>query len=124
MLRWQLIVILTFLSSMLAGIIANGSEAKEQRLAVQRIEVQVVRETPVRVFVQVHGVVLNGCTHLGAIEQHRDAQVVTVTIATHPTAETCTMMARLVDETIRLDGRFTPGSYAVNVNGVVANFRI
>jgi hypothetical protein len=94
-------------------------------LSVQRIEVQVVRSTTPQVFVHVHGVLLDGCTFLGAVEQHRENQVVTVTISTrHTSAEVCTMIAKLVDETIRLEGAFAPGSYTVNVNGVVEKFSI
>jgi hypothetical protein len=106
------------------GAVANGGQSTEGRLAVQRVEVRVERSTPCRVFVRVHGVVLNGCTHLDPIEQHRQGREVTVTIPTHTTAEVCTMMARLVDETIRLEGQFTRGSYTVNVNGVIEKFRI
>jgi hypothetical protein len=97
----------------------------EGALSVQRIEVHVVRSTPPRVFVRVHGVLLNGCTTVGTIQQRRDAQVITVTIPTHTTAEVCTMMARLVDEKVRLEGEFTSGSvYTVNVNGVIENFSL
>jgi hypothetical protein len=122
MLRW-VFTALTLVSTVLAiGAVARGSA--EERLAIQRIEVRVVRSMPPQVFVRVHGVELNGCTHLDAIEQHRDGKVVTLTIPIHTTGEVCTMMARLVDETIRLEGEFTRGRYTVNVNGVSANFRV
>jgi len=102
----------------------NGGAGKDGMLTVQRIEVQVVRSTPPQVFVLVHGVLLNGCSTVGTIEQHRDGQVITVTIPIHTTAEVCTMIAKLVDEKVRLEGDFKPGSYTVNVNGVVEHFSI
>jgi hypothetical protein len=103
----------------------TAGESAQGVLSVQRIEVRVVRSTPPQIFVHVHGVLLDGCTFLGTVEQHRVGQLVTVTISTRRTkAEVCTMIAKLVDETIRLEDAFTPGSYAVNVNGVVANFSV
>ena len=117
--------ILILLSTTLAlGAVAIGGENTEGKLAVQQIEVQVVRSTPLQVFLRVHGIILNGCTYLGTIEQHRHARLVTVTIPTHTTGEVCTGIARLVDEKIRLKGAFPPGAYSVNVNGVVEHFRI
>jgi predicted dinucleotide-binding enzyme len=122
MVRWGFIT-LTLLSTVLA-LGAGASGSAEGRLAIRRIEVRVVRSTPPQVFVRVHAVVLDGCTHLDAVTQHRDANVVTVTIPTHTTGEVCTMTAQLVDQTIRLDGQFNRGSYTVNVNGVRAKFRV
>jgi hypothetical protein len=122
MLRWGFLT-LTLLSTVLA-IGAVASDSAERRLAIQRIEVRVVRSTPRQVFVRVNAVVLDGCTHLDAVTQHRDANVVTVTIPTHTIGEVCTMTAQLVDQTIRLEGQFSRGSYTVNVNGVSAKFRV
>ena len=102
----------------------TGSSDTEGLLTVQRIEVNVVRSVPSGVFVRVHGVVLNGCTVLGTVAQHRTGHTITVTIPTHAQHHICTMMARLIDETIRLNGDFTSGSYTVNVNGVVAQFKV
>jgi hypothetical protein len=109
---------------MALGAVASCGGNTEGRLAIRGIEVHLVRSIPPQVFVRVDGVVLNGCTYLDAVRQHRDGNVVTVTIPTHTTAAVCTMIARLVDQTIRLEGQFTPGSYTVNVNGVVENFRV
>lgn len=132
--RWAFVA-LTTLSIMVALACSSGKALEdgggtagagtEGMLTVQRIEVQVVGSAPPEVFVHVHGVLLDGCTFLGAVEQHRDGQMITVTIATrHTKAEVCTMIAQLVDKTIRLDGAFTPGSYTVNVNGVVGKFSV
>jgi len=136
--RW-VFVALTTLSIMVALACSSGKALEdgggtagagtEGMLTVQRIEVQVVRSgapsTPPEIFVHVHGVLLDGCTFLGAVEQHRDGQMITVTISTrHTKAEVCTMIAQLVDKTIRLEGAFAPGSYTVNVNGVVEKFSV
>ena len=94
-------------------------------LSVQRIEVQVTASVPPQVFVRVHGILLDGCTFLDAVEQHRVGHLITVTVATrHTNAEKCTMIAKLVEETIRLQGAFPPGSYTVNVNGTVEKFSL
>lgn len=124
MLRWEFTTLTSLLLVLLSGVVVNGSENVGGRLAIQRIEVQVMRSIPPIVIVHVHGVVLNGCTHIGPVEQHRNAQIVTITIPIYTTGEVCTMMARLVYETIRLEGRFRPGSYVVDVNGTVENFRV
>lgn len=100
----------------------NTGDYAQGQLAVRGIDVRVVRTTPVKVFVDVHGVLLNGCTYLGTVEQHRDTHVITVTLSTYSTREVCTMVAQLVDKTIRLDGEFASGSYTVKVNGVVRDF--
>jgi hypothetical protein len=102
----------------------KGDKSMEGRLDVQRIEVKVVRAVHPQVFVRVHGVVLNGCTDIGEVEQHKNGNIVSVTIPTFTRHSVCTMMARLIDETIRLDGDFGPGSYTVNVNDVVQRFRV
>jgi hypothetical protein len=102
----------------------KGDKSMEGRLDVQRIEVKVVRSVHPQVFVRVHGVVLDGCTDVGEIEQHKNGNIILVTIPTYTRHRVCTMMARLIDETIQLDGDFGPGSYTVNVNDVVRRFRV
>jgi hypothetical protein len=117
---------------LLSTILALGSNACadagrsggdiEGRLTVQRVEINVVRSIPPEIFVRVHGVVLNGCTDVGAVTQHKTGHIVTLTIPTHSRDRVCTMMARLIDKTIRLKGDFAPGFYTLNVNGVVEQF--
>ncbi len=102
----------------------KGGGDVEGRLTVQRIEVKVVRSVPPQVFARVHGVVLNGCTVFGAVAQHKNGYAVTLTIPTHVRSRVCTMMARLIDETIRLDGDFAPGLYTLEVDGVVEQFKV
>ena len=101
----------------------SGVGEREGRLTVDRIQVNVVRSVPPKVFVRVQGNML-ACAQLGAVEQQRKGQTVAVTILTHTPRTLCTMMARLIDETIRLEGDFGPGSYTLEVNGVVKKFTV
>jgi hypothetical protein len=114
---------LALLSNALANAGGKSDAGAEGRLNVQRIEIKVVRSVPPEVFVRVHGVVLNGCTVLGKVVQHQTGHMVTVTIPTQTRDRVCTMMARLIDETIRLEGDFAPGFYTLDVNGVVERFK-
>jgi hypothetical protein len=117
-------MMLAFVSN--ARVDAGGSDGSymEGRLTIQRIEVNVVRSVPPKVFVRIHGVVLNGCTDVGAAKQHRNDHIITVTIPTYARYRVCTMVARLIDETVRLEGNFAAGVYTVNVNGVAEQFRV
>ena len=105
---------------------ATVAQAPGGSLKIDSIEVQIVRTTqPPQVLVRVHGLLLDGCTSLGAVSQRREANVVTLTIATkHSGAQVCTSMAKILDETIRLEGAFPRGEYVVHVNGVARRFSI
>lgn len=102
------------------------AEAQGSSLKIDSIEVQIVRTPqPPQVLIRVHGLLLDGCTSLGAVSQRREANVVTLTIATkHSGAQVCTSMAKILDETIRLEGAFPRGEYVVRVNGVARRFSI
>ena len=128
----QLVLVTVMLLSTVLPLTANacadagrkGADDSEGRLTIQRIEVNVVRSVPPKVFARVHGVVLNGCTVLGTVMQHKTGHTFNVTIPTHTRSAVCTMMARLIDETIRLEGDFAPGLYTLNVNGTVEQFKV
>lgn len=102
------------------------AQAPDGSLQIDRVEVQVVRTAqPPQVLVRVKGLLLDGCTSLGAVSQRRDGNTVTVTISTkHSGATVCTQVAQLLDETIRLEGPFSPGEYVVRVNGVARRFSV
>ena len=106
------------------GAAGKGSGDIEGRLTIRRLEISVTRSVPPEVFVRIHGVVLNGCTDVGAVQQHRNGRTITVTIPTYSRNRTCTMVARLIDETIQLEGDFTSGSYVLDVDGVVKEFHV
>jgi hypothetical protein len=120
----MLSTILVLGSNALADAGGRSGSQMEGQLTIQRIEVNVIRSVPPKVFVRVHGVVLNGCTDVGAAKQHRNGHIITVTIPTYTRNRVCTMMARLIDETVRLEGDFAVGVYTVNVNGVVEQFKV
>ena len=117
-------MMLAFVSNARADAGGRGGSGIEGRLTVEQIEVNVIRSVPPEVFVRVHGVVLNGCTVLGTVAQHKIDHKVTVTIPTETRDRTCTMMARLIDKTIRLEGDFAPGFYTLDINGVVEQFKV
>ena len=101
----------------------RGDREMEGRLSVERIQINVIRSDRPRVFVRVRGSML-ACAHLGVAEQEKKGHKVIVTIPTHTPQAICPMMARLIDETIRLEGDFGPGSYTLEVNGVVEQFTV
>src|SRR5215469_8411885 len=84
--------ILAFGSNVSADAARRDGGGIEGQLTIQRIEVNVVRSVPPKVFVRVHGVVLNGCTDVGASAQDKSGHTVTVTIPTHTRDRVCTMM--------------------------------
>jgi len=69
-------------------------------------------------------VMLNGCTVLGTVVQYKTGHKVTVMIPTETRDRVCTMKARLIDETIKLEGNFAPGFYTLDINGVVEQFKV
>jgi hypothetical protein len=71
----------------------------------------------------VRGVIGDGCSSLHSVEQERTGNAVVVTILRQrPANAICTQIARLYDDTIRLDGAFPPGTYVVRVNGTETSF--
>lgn len=92
-------------------------------LPVDEVEVLIAESQPPQVSVRVKGTV-NPCTVVGAISQSRQGNLITVTITTRSTADVCIQLAVSVEENIRLDGSFPPGTYRVRVNGVERTFRV
>ena len=63
------------------------------------------------------------CSSLHSVEQARTGSTVVLTILRErPANAICTQIARLYDETIRLDGAFPAGAYVLRVNGTEARF--
>jgi hypothetical protein len=118
------ILILSSLFTLSASAGLAREEPENEQLTIQHVEVDVVRSVPTKIFVHIHGVILNGCTELGEIVQHRDDHTIMVKIPTIVHQQICTMMARLIDNTIQLNGDFAPGDYEVDVNGTVKQFRV
>jgi len=123
----QFLIAMLILSSSLFALRAYAGAAPEpenDQLTIQSVVVDVIRSAPTRIFVHIHGVVLNGCTDIGEIVQHRDDHTIMVKIPTIVHQQICTMMARLIDKTIQLNGDFPSGVYKVDVNGTIRQFRV
>lgn len=105
---------------------ASPSGTREtDRLAVESVQVRVLESFPVQVSAQVKGYLRDGCESLAATTQARSGNAITVTIATaRETGRACVQVTAPVDENVRLDGAFPPGTYVVRVNGVEQTFRV
>jgi hypothetical protein len=121
-----LLILFSTLLTLIAFAFADAPQkaADEGQLTIQQIEVDVIRSVPPKIFARVHGVTLNGCTDLGEIVQHRANHTIMVKIPTIVHQQVCTMMARLIDKTIQLQGDFAPGVYTIDVNGIVQQFKV
>jgi inhibitor of cysteine peptidase len=92
---------------------------------IDSVEVLILESFPVQVNARVQGTLGDGCTSMGEMTQQRNGNEITVTItANHSGAETCTMIAQLLDETIPLEGEFPTGEYVLRVNGVEERFQV
>lgn len=92
-------------------------------IQVDAVSIRVAGPPPAQVSARVTGVVGDGCAALQSIEQWRSGSQVTVEIKRRrPRAAVCTQIAQLFDQTIRLDGEFSPGSYSLQVNTVTRAF--
>jgi hypothetical protein len=120
---WRWLIVLSALLLSACGT-ATGA-GPSGRVQIDRLDVQIAESFPPQIFVRIQGVLGDGCTTLGEISQRRQGNTIDVTVATkHSGAEVCTMIAQLVDQTIRLEGDFPPGDYIVRVNGVEQQFRV
>ena len=94
-------------------------------IQIDQVEVRIAESFPVQVFVHVTGVIGDGCSSVLPTEQKREGNTVTVTINRQRPAEAmCTMIAKIYDENIRLDGDFPPGEYTLKVNTVTQTFTV
>ena len=92
-------------------------------IQVESVEVLVLESFPPQAAARVRGVVGDGCSTLHSVEQARSGSTVTLTILRErPAGAICTQIARLYDETIRLEGAFPPGRYVLRVNGLETVF--
>jgi hypothetical protein len=128
--KWIVIALMLVLSACgTGGGTAPGGTApggtQDGLLQVDNVEVQVAESAPPQVSARVQGTLGNGCYSLGQITQQRNGNTIEVTITTkHSGAEVCTMIAQMVDETIRLEGDFPSGEYTVRANGVEKTFMV
>ena len=92
-------------------------------IQIDQVEVRVAESFPVQVFVHVTGVIGDGCSSVLPVEQKREGNTITLIINRQRPAEAmCTMIAKIYDENIRVDGNFPPGEYTLKVNSVTQTF--
>lgn len=106
----------------------NGAPSGElliQEALVETVDVRIAESFPVQVYADVTGVLGDGCTTLHAIEQSRDGNKINVAILTErPANAVCTMIAVLLEESVKLEGEFPPGRYELTVNQVTTEFEV
>jgi hypothetical protein len=91
---------------------------------IERVDVRILESAPPQAVAHVEGVLGDGCTELHSVEQRRSGNAVEVTIRNQrPRDAICTMIAKLYQADIRLEGQYPPGQYTVKVNGVERAFR-
>ncbi|HET9314300.1 MAG TPA: hypothetical protein VFQ51_01880 [Vicinamibacteria bacterium] len=102
--------------------------AEEQdRLIVESVDVRILESSPVQVSAHVTGRLRDECEMLGETTQSRSESTITVTIPTfrdNLTERPCVQEKDTVEQDVRLDGAFPPGTYVVRVNGVERTFRV
>ena len=94
-------------------------------IQIDSVDVVFLASAPVEVGAHVRGIVGDGCSELLPIRQSRDGNQVTIRISRQrPVDAICTQIAKLFDSTIRLEGVFPAGSYALDVNHVRVPFQV
>ena len=92
-------------------------------IQIDRVDVAILESSPPQATALVQGVIGDGCSSVHSVTQQRTGNVVTVTILRErPREAICTQIAKLYDETIRLEGTFPPGDYVLRVNSVEKPF--
>ena len=87
-------------------------------VTIERVEFVVLESYPLQVQAHITGYLGDGCTTFAGISQQREGHVITITVkAVHSGAEICTAIAPMLDQSVMLEGSFTPGQYTVIVNG-------
>ena len=92
-------------------------------IQVESVDVLVQESDPPQASAHVRGVIGDGCSSLHSVAQERSGTTVVLTILRQrPANAMCIQIARLYDETLRLEGTFPPGRYLLLVNGVETSF--
>ncbi len=92
-------------------------------IQVESVEVLVQESDPPQASAHVRGLIGDGCSSLHSVEQERSGNTVVLTILRQrPANAICIQIARLYDDTVRLEGTFPPGRYVLRVNGVETSF--
>jgi len=104
----------------------SGQEIIRGTATVEGIDIQILESFPVQVRVMAQGLLADGCTTVGEINQELVDNTFMVTIGTvRPADEVCTQALVPFEETIELEVRGLPaGTYTVDVNGVTGTFTL
>lgn len=125
--RWTtgLIIIILSLCLVACGSILEILAEPGELAMVDRVEVTVEQADPPEYYAEVFGQLPDGCTKLDGSEQEVVATTIKVTLYTAKAEKgTCPDLAPVpFGESIQLEvSSLSPGSYAVEVNGVVTSF--
>lgn len=106
-----------------------GGQAAEPQMrtfaVVESVDALLMESFPVQISLQVRGYHPDGCEAPVQVEQRREGNRVFVEVyRTLPAAVMCPMVLQPLDETIMLEGGFEPGTYTIDVNGVVIEVTI
>ena len=104
----------------------QAAEPQMRVLAVvESVDALLMESFPVQITLQVSGYHPDGCDATVEVTQRRDGNQVFVEVyRVLPAAVMCPMVLRPLDETVRLEGGFEPGTYSIDVNGVVIEVTI
>ncbi len=102
-------------------------QSHEFLIQIDNVDVQ-VQQTPSGqgiVGVAIQGVVGDGCSRLDRIEQTREGNRINIRIVGFNTGDpVCTMISQTYQDNIPVSGALDPGSYVLDVNGTVREFRV
>jgi hypothetical protein len=81
-----------------------------------------VKDARVQVFVQ--GELGDGCTTLQGITQRRVDNAIDLTVHASREGDVCTMILRMLNEWVPIEGPTPPGKYVVNAGKIEARFEV
>ena len=104
-----------------------GAEGSPMRVfhSIESVDALLMESAPVQIMLKVKGYQTDGCDMPVQTQQSREGNTVTVQIFRNlPPDMACTMMYTRYESTVKLDGGFEPGTYAIDVNGMVITVKI
>jgi hypothetical protein len=90
------------------------------------VEVRIAESFPPQVFVDIRGVLTDGCTTLNAVDVKRQGAVIDITVATQrPQDAICIQVFSFFDTAVPLGADFVAGqTYTLRVNGQAQQFNV
>ena len=118
-------VLLSGLCAACASVTGPDSKLLIDPIQIDAVDVLLQESFPVQASAHVQGIVGDGCSELLPPVQVRAGNQIALTIQrARPRDAICTQIAKLYDETLRLEGSFPPGAYRLTVNSVVRDFTV